>query len=182
MKKILIISFLIIAIIALSSCEVASSPSVSQLETKAVQENMKEMSKQVGNPNIQNFYEKRLAKKIFELRDDSKLITYAYMQNLEGQFVYIGKCVGFGLPYSVQYTNPELLKTGGYNDNRWAISLPQADPNGLYMPEGLSATWLIIMDEKTNETSVMYTEPSIVVTQFKLPKRLIADWSLPESY
>lgn len=144
-------------------------------EKRQQEEIMKEVGNQVGMPNITNFYEKKLAKKVFELRDDSKLITYAYTQNMDGKYVYLGKCVGYGLPYSTQYSNPEKYEVNG-------ATLPQADPNGLYSSDGLSATWLVILDEETGEQSIIYAEPEIVVSQTKLPKRLIAEWSLPKEY
>lgn len=156
--------------------------SVAKQEKQQTEEIMKEISNQVGMPNITNFYEKKLAKKIFELRDDSKLITYAYTQNMDGKYVYLGTCVGYGLPYSVQYTAPERLETGGVSGSYWSATIPQADPNGLYMPDGLSATWLILVDEETGEQSIIYAEPEIVVTQAKLPKRLVEEWSLPSNY
>ena len=60
--------------------------------------------------------------------------------------------------------------------------MPQAEPNGLFMPEGLSATWLMIINPDTGEMEVIYCEPTITVTQSKLPKRLVAEWSLTEDY
>lgn len=139
------------------------------------EELMKEAGNQIGMPNISNFFEKKLAKKIFELRDDSNLITYAYTQNMDGKYVYLGTCIGYGLPYSTQYTNPEKYEYSG-------ATLPQADPNGLYSSDGLSATWLVLLDEETGEQSIIYAEPEIVVTQNKLPRRLVAEWSLPANY
>lgn len=144
-------------------------------ERRNQEELMKEVGNQVGMPNISNFYEKKLAKKIFELRDDSNLITYAYTQNMDGKYVYLGTCMGYGLPYSTQYTNPEKYEING-------TTLPQADPNGLYSSDGLSATWLVLVDEETGEQSIIYAEPEIVVTQNKLPKRLVEEWSLPGNY
>ncbi|MEG2289581.1 MAG: hypothetical protein RSC24_06400 [Clostridium sp.] len=144
-------------------------------EERQQEELMKEVGNQIGMPNITNFYEKKLAKKVFELRDDSKLITYAYTQNMEGQYIYLGKCMGYGLPYSTQYTNPDKYETNG-------ATLPQADPNGLYSSDGLSATWLVLLDEDTGEQSVVYMEEEIIVSQTKLPKRLVANWSLPKNY
>lgn len=152
-------------------------------ESEATEEIMREIANEIGMPNITNFYEKKLAKKIFELRDDSKLITYAYTQNMDGKYVFLGTCVGYGLPYSVQYTNPDTVYKGGNTSSGyWGTTIAQADPNGLYMPDGLSATWLILVDEETGEQSIIYTEPSIVVTQNKLPKRLVEEWSLPANY
>ena len=65
----------------------------------------------------------------------------------------------------MQYTNPEVevyRYQGGYG------TLPQADPNGLFMPDGLSATWILLKDPKTGDARPTYVEPSIVVSPFKL--------------
>ena len=120
-------------------------------------------------PAIKNFQERKLAKMIFELRDQEDLITYAYLVNLEGKLIFLGKCLGFGLPYSVQYTNPQkVVYSGGYE--RGFGSMPQADPNGLFMPEGLSATWLMMYDETTKKARPVYVEPQIIVSPFPLHK------------
>lgn len=184
-KNILVILLLLTFMItALSGCtSVVREPTVEQQESQTVKQNMQEMQREIGAPLIDDFFEKKMAKQIFELRDNSDLITYAYMVNLDGKFIYLGQCIGFGLPYSVQYTNPEILKQGGsHNYGYWATTLPQADPNGLYMPEGLSATWLMLINEETGEPEIIYTEPSIIVTQSKLPKRLVIEWSLTKDY
>lgn len=122
---------------------------------------LSEMNKQIGMPAIKNFQERKLAKMIFELRDQENLLTYAYIINMNGDLIFLGECVGYGLPYSVQYTNPEKY---AYN----STTLPQADPNGLYMPEGLSATWLMLIDKKTGKPRPVYVEPQIIVSPFKL--------------
>jgi hypothetical protein len=118
-------------------------------------------------PAIKNFQERKLMKMIFELRDREDLVCHAYMVNLNGELIYLGKCIGFGLPYSVQYTNPE--KVARFSSAAHAYgTLPQPDPNGLFMPEGLSATWLMMVDEKTGEPHPVYIEPQIIVSTFPL--------------
>lgn len=183
MNKKLIIGLTIITMLLITAC--GTTGTTSTFESKAMEDNLKQANDQVGMPFIDNFYEKKMAKQIFELRDNADLVTYAYTVNLDGRYVYLGKTLGFGLPYSVQYTNPEKL-VNRYGDTLTSsyegFVLPQADPNGLYMPEGLSATWLMLINEETGEPEIIYAEPSIVVTQSKLPKRLVASWSLPEDY
>ncbi len=188
MKKIILFTMVVILSLSMVGCYSKSADMEQTLQTEDI---MNEQNRQVGMPNLPNFYEKKLAKDIYELRDDSELITFAYFQNLDGQFVFLGKAIGYGLPYSVQYTNPEkysgvatkkVLNDAGKD---WTYSyemVPQPEPNGLFMPEGLSATWLILINEETGEREIMYTEPSIIVTQTKLPKRLCAEWSLPDNY
>ena len=140
---------------------------------------MQEINNQVGIPNITNFYEKKMAKQVYELRDDADLVTHAYtMSQYSGKYIYLGRCVGFGLPYSTQYTNPEKRVWNGGS----AYQTPQPEPNGLFTAEGLSATWLMLVNEDTGEAEVAYFEPEIVVTQSKLPKRLCEIDTLPADY
>lgn len=132
---------------------------------KQTEKSMQEMNRQVGMPAIKNFYERKLAKMIFELRDQANLITYTYIITITGKKVFLGKSIGYGLPYSVQYTNPEKVErilSGHY------ISLPQADPNGLFMPSGLSATWVMLIDKKTGKPKPVYIENEIIVSPFPL--------------
>jgi len=150
MKKILIlISFLIFGLFGCDSAEWDQENKTDQL--------LKEVNSQIGLPAIKNFQEKKLAKMIFELRDQENLVTYVYLQNLNGSLVFIGKAIGFGLPYSVQYTNPQ--QSGGR---------PQADPNGLYMPQGLSATWVMMIDPHTGKGRPVYIEPNVIISPFPL--------------
>ena len=167
-----------VLIIGITGC--GYEETVDDQQAEQTEQIMRDLNAQVGLPDISNGYEKKLAKDIYELRDDSSLVTYAYTTNLEGRYVYLGACIGYGLPYSVQYSNPEVItqRSSTYG----TIAMPQAEPNGLFMPDGLSATWLIMINEVTGDREIVYSEPSIVVTQSKLPRRLVAEWSLPENY
>lgn len=150
--------FILLAIVSLLL--VGCFDSADSVQREATEQALKEAHSQIGMPAIKNFQERKLAKMIFELRDQADLITYAYVVNLQGELIFIGKCIGFGLPYSVQYTNPMKIK---FSD----VTIPQADPNGLFMPEGLSATWLMMIDKKGDARPV-YVEPQIIVSPFPL--------------
>lgn len=128
---------------------------------------LSEAQRQIGMPAMINFYEKKLLKILYELRDKSDLICYAYYFNaFEGKRgEFIGKCIGFGLPYSVQFSNPEKEV---YRYNGGFGTLPQAEPNGLFMPDSLSATWLMLINPKTNQPEPVYVEPKIIVSPFKM--------------
>lgn len=122
-----------------------------------------EANRQVGMPAITNFQERKLAKMIMELRDQNDLVCYAYIKSeYTGKLVYLGKCIGFGLPYSVQFTNPMRYEYQG-------ATLPQADPNGLFMPESAAATWVMLIDPSTNEPSPCYIESDVLISPFPLP-------------
>ena len=121
-------------------------------------------NQQVGLPAITNFQEKRTLKEIYELRDQEKLICYAYIvAEMTGKLVFIGKCYGYGIPYSTQYSNPE--KRMHYGNH--AYILPQAEPNGLYMPSSASGTWLLMLDAKGIPHPI-YVEPNVIVSPFEL--------------
>lgn len=121
-----------------------------------------------GLPAIRNWTEKKLIKWIYELRDESDLATWTYVQDLQGNLRFIGRSIGYGIPASVQYSNPEKLiraDLGQYDGN---MTMPQPEPNGLFMPDGLSATWIIMIDPRTKKPRPIYFEPTIVVSPFPL--------------
>lgn len=178
-KRIIVVGAIFAALcLGGAGCEWTTSEAREE-EREYQEELMNQSNDAVGQPDITNFYEKKLAKEIFELRDDSDLICYAYTKcEGSGKYVYLGRCMGYGLPYSTQYTAPEAVVRWNGNDN----VLPQADPNGLYMPDGMSATWLYLIDENTGDAQITYAEPEIIVSQGKLPARICESWSLPEGY
>ena len=139
-------------------------------QAKATEASLAEANRQIGMPSIVNFQERKLAKMIFELRDQEDFVCYAYYFNaLDGKRGdFIGKCLGYGLPYSVQFTNPEKIAHEVRNTQGSSFgTLPQADPNGLFMPTSSSATWLMLLDDK-GEAHPVYMEPLIIVSPFKL--------------
>ncbi len=171
MKKGISILLVVILCMGLSGCV---EKGTEQAYTEYI---MGQANSEVGMPNITEFYEKKLAKEIFEKRDDSELVCYAYTYTIDGKYVYLGRCMGYGLPFSTQYTAPTIdgrlpNGTGEYG------TIQQADPNGLYTADGLAATWLLMIDEETGETYIMYSEPELVVTEHKMPKRLVDKDSL----
>lgn len=180
MKKFVCIFMTLVMCVGFAACD---RDSTAREEHEYQDLLMQQAADTIGMPHITEFYEKKLAKEIFELRDDSKLVCYAYTRSeMSGKYTYLGRCMGYGLPYSTQYTNPETPYWGSTEAFKREFPLPQPDPNGLYSPEGLSATWLWMIDEETGEPNIMYAEPEIVVTQQKLPKRIVEDWSIPENY
>lgn len=126
---------------------------------------MQEADRQIGMPGIVNFQERKLMKEIFELRDQENLICYAYtFSEMTGKKIFLGKCIGYGLPYATQFTNPEVIA----EKSSWGIAtLPQADPNGLFMPSSADATWLMLLD-KNGVPHPVYIEPKLIVSPFPL--------------
>lgn len=161
-KYITIFSLLILAVFIMSNSG-CGEPSADMQLQQQTESHMQEANMQVGYPAIINFQEKKLVKMIMELRDQEDLICHAYLVNTMNGTVgqYLGKCIGYGLPYATQFSNPEKRNL------IHAYNLPQPEPNGLFMPDGLSATWLLLLDEK-GDPHPTYIEPEIIVSPFKL--------------
>ena len=188
MKKLTVLLLILIAgLFLFTGCEDLGGNEVANSEKEYTESIQKEAQRQIGQPLIDDFFEKKMFKRIYELRDNSELVTYVYTRNLEGKYIYEGKAIGYGLPYSIQYNSPNKVVDAedylGHSLYETPVAVvDQAEPNGMYMPEGLSATWLIMLNEETGEQQPAYYEPNIVVTQTKKPRRLVAEWSLPKDY
>lgn len=119
---------------------------------------------QTGMPAIKNFRERKLLKDIFELRDQDGITTFTYLVSEQtgkvGQLVCAS--IGYGIPAATQYTNPE--KRLGMLE----VTIPQADPNGLFSPSSAEGTWVMCLDEKTKMTRPVYIEPRIIASPFEL--------------
>ena len=166
MKKILIILSLCIMFFVVTGSNSCSNNSTDKKQASQTETLMAEANRQIGMPNIVNFQQKKLMKMIMELCDREDLITYAYIKSdYQGKLFFIGKCIGYGIPFSAQYTNPEKMV---WPDSFQTPILPQPDPNGLFMPTSSSATWLMMIDPKTNKPRPVYIEPEIVVSPFPL--------------
>ena len=144
-----------------------------QHQAEQTRQMLAEADRQVGMPDITKFTERKLARDILELRDD-EITTYCYIVNLDGDLIFIGEAIGFGLPYSVQYTNPEKMTRWNHGAARGIERMAQADPNGLFMPQGLAATWIMLKGPDGNVHPV-YMEPEIIVSPFPLHDQVKAE-------
>lgn len=160
MKKLLLTTTALFALMACDPTE-QSAGKVQAQQTKQLEA---EAQRQIGMPDIVNFQERKFAKQILEMRD-KEIATYTYIIDMSGRKHLVCESVGYGLPYSVQFTNP--MKTErSYSQGGFEV-LPQADPNGIYMPDSLSATWVLCSDGKKGVKPV-YVEPQILVSPFKM--------------
>jgi len=133
--------------------------------------------RQVPMPAITNFFERQMVKMIYELRDNPEYQTYTYFVTLDGTFVYICDSVGYGINSSIQYASPvKLTPDIDLGDSRGAMPLPQMEPNALFMPEGLAATYVICsFDPNTGPVEgdlglhAVYMEQDAFVTPFEIP-------------
>ena len=167
MKSLIFLMFVLV-VTSCDKTQKSSSDRELQLKTETI---MQESNRQLGMPSIVNFQEKKNLKWIYELCDQENLICYAYLFNeMKGEVgQYLGECVGYGIPYSTQFSNPEKYMDDPYGTmEAGSIIIPQAEPNGLFKPTGMSATWLIMLEPKTKKPRPVYIEPMIIVSPFKL--------------
>lgn len=163
MKKLVL---LVMSAVLIVSCDNESNQSSDEVQKKKTAEMLKEANNQIGMPAIVNFQEKKLMKQIYELRDQEDLICFAYYLDMTGGKHFLGKCIGYGIPYSTQFSNP-VKTVDTWRSNGFIEQLPQAEPNGLFMPNGLSATWLLLLDDE-GEPHPIYIESEIIVSPFEL--------------
>lgn len=125
-----------------------------------------EGQKQTGMPGVTNFTEMKIVKKLYELRDQ-QISTYSYVTDMNGNLHFICSSIGYGLPYGVQFSNPERRAPNAeyYNEG---YNIPQAEPNGLFMPPTAEGTWVICAGEKAGDIRPVYIEPRVIVSPFKL--------------
>ena len=121
-----------------------------------------EADRQVGLPNVTNFTEKKLVATLYELRDRSNLPTFTYTFGIDGMPHFLCRSVGFGVPYSTQFSNPEKQL---FVDHEGTI--PQAEPNGLFMPASAEGTWIMMATK--DGPKPLYIEQRVAVSVVPLP-------------
>ena len=159
MKKFLLVLPLVVM---LTAC-LDDQPTSGQIERKKQEELSLQAVQQVGMPAIVNFAEKRMMKDIMELRDQN-VATTTYLVGMNNQLTKICTSVGYGLPYATQYTNPQKPVYEVHGN----ITLPQADPNGLYSPASADGTWVLCVDKKDGKAKPVFIEPRIIVSPFPI--------------
>ena len=148
---------------ALTACG-PQTESSTQIERRKQEEMSLQAVQSVGMPAITNFAEKRMFKDILELRDKNTPTT-TYLVGMNNQLTKVCDSIGFGLPYATQYTNP--MRVGGDGTHGY-VTLPQADPNGLYSPASADGTWVLCVDHKDGKAKPVYIEPRILVSPFAI--------------
>ncbi|MCY4626340.1 MAG: hypothetical protein OXE58_02075, partial [Acidobacteria bacterium] len=85
-----------------------------------------------------------------------------------GRLWHVCDSIGYGMPFSAQYSNPERSISGGR-------TLPQPEPNGLWPPTSTSATW-VVCASPGGAFEPVYVEPEITVSPFPLAAH--GSWTL----
>jgi hypothetical protein len=168
MKK----TILLLCVAALfASCNTPNNQSADEIDQHKQEALQKEATSEIGMPDIHNFQEKKMVKMLYELRDNPNVINYAYLwSEVSGKWIYLGKCVGYGIPYSTQFSSPSKLVRADLGQYTGNLAMPQAEPNGLFMPASSQGTWLMMINpNNAGDIKPVYVEPSVIVSPFKLP-------------
>lgn len=160
-------------LLALSVVGCSDPPTADDVQNQKQEQTLDDAVKQIGMPGITNFTEKKLVKKLYELRDQ-EIATFSYTQDMQGHLWHICDSIGYGLPYGVQFTNPESKH---WTQGGAFYQTPQAEPNGLFMPATAEGTWVICAGPK-GEPQPMYVEPRVITSPFKL--NASGDYQIPK--
>jgi hypothetical protein len=114
----------------------------------------------IGMPSIVNFHERKMLKQILEFRDRA-INTTTYIVDSSGQPHKICDSVGYGLPYSAQFTNPSQSPLRN-------VVVGQAEPNGVFSPLEAEGTWISCRRPTTQDVQLVYIEPRVIVSPFPL--------------
>jgi len=114
-----------------------------------------------GMPAIVNFAERKMLKRILEIRKQA-INTTTYIVDMNGHPHKICDSIGYGFPYSTQFTNPA-------QNPRTTVVLSQAEPNGLFSSPTSEGTWISCVDPANKHNmQVVYVEPRVIVSPFPL--------------
>lgn len=161
---------LLATLFLVTSAESCDTPATSdQIQSHQQERILMEGTSAVGMPAIKNFRERRLLKDIFELRDQTGFTTFTYIVNMNGDLKFFCNSIGYGIPYATQYTNPQKIAYSSTNVG--VLSLPQADPNGLFSPASADGTWVMCKDPHGTDVKPVFIEPRVVVSPFSLAEK-----------
>ncbi len=159
-----------LASVAIAMGSTTKVPTSDQIQAQQAEALAREATQKVGSPAITNFTEKKLVRWLYELRDEPNYRTYSYIMTMTGKLIKICDSVGYGINTSVQFSNPEKVVANTRSSTYGSVfgTLPQAEPNGLFMPEGLAATYIMCVDAKNDDVKAVYVEPEVIVSPFPL--------------
>lgn len=172
-KRTMLALVAVFIVMGMAAC--APAPTSNDKQREAQEKILDEGNSQVGMPAIKNFREKKILKDIYELRDQTGLTTYTYVwSDIQAKLVFLCESIGYPIPYATQYSAPEAVQrynlpssegSGRYYGHE---VLPQAEPNGLFIPGSAEGTWVLCKDPNGKDVRPLYTEPRVIVSQFKL--------------
>jgi hypothetical protein len=139
------------SVLTLAACREGGPVQPEQAASAQQEDISKRAQDEVGIYHPTNFTRKRLANRIGQMLDSPNLATISYAQGLDGKLRCIGHTIGFPLPGATQTTSPmkwwrrEEFTGSGVADTELG---PQAEPDQLYSPASMDATWILLVNAK----------------------------------
>ena len=166
--KTLFFTFVISTLLALglTGCDQPPAPSADQQQRQQQEALSQQSNMVVGMPAINKFAEKRMMADIIALRDTMPP-TFMYQPDMNGKMHKVYDCLGFGFPGATQFTNPQRVVQHCSSHGCYAVTLPQADPNGLFSASNDEGTWVMCKDPHGSKIGPVRMEPRSLMTQFK---------------
>lgn len=175
MRKLISLLPCVLLCLVFVGCE-DPSPSSDQTQRDQQEHMSQQSNQQFGMPGITNFTEKKILKRLYEMRDQNIATYNSYIVDMNGKLHHVCDSMGYGIPYSAQYSNPEKH----VYDNQYNVyNLPQSEPNGVFMPPNAEGTWVVCASTK-GEFTPMYVEPRVIVSPFRLNAEG-GDYALPDN-
>lgn len=141
---------------ATNSCEVSNTADAHDQEVTAQQQEY--FSKAIPVPQLSNSIQRQMMVYWYKMLDNPNLVMYTTITSQTGtvlsQLVTRGPCI----PADTQLTNPEKIAV---ESTYGVATLPQPEPNGLFMGDGSNGTLCF-----TTNGNVVYTE-GIVTSSLK---------------
>lgn len=176
MKKVLVL----LSMVAMIGCD-PGPPTSDQIQAEKQETVTKEAVAQVGMPGITRFTEMKNMRRLYELRDKEGLITYTYEKDYQGRLWHLCDSIGYPLPYGTQFSSPQKVTRTYYAGDHHFMAMPQAEPNGLFMPPTAEGTWVQCIGP-TGKVEPVYAEDRVTTSPWRLenvgsyaPKKLVKE-------
>lgn len=107
-----------------------------------------------------------LFQQFYDYQTKEAVNTYSIISDINGNVYYEGPTMGYPIPYNSQLTNPEKTERhrGDYEGGN--VTLPQAEPNGLYTSPTTNATIVMFIDSASGKLMPVYTELNVTCFPF----------------
>ena len=166
MKKILVVLLVLIAFV-LTSCVGSDTSAIEQSQQTGA---VNAIIRNQPIPDLGGYsFERQIVIETYLARNNT-IATYAYMISMDGKIIEICPSIGYPIPYSTQLSNPARVDSYSYG-----ITLPNAEPNGLYPPGDAAAT-LVQCVQPDGSVSPVYIEWYVLA----FPYRIQSDFQLQQ--
>jgi len=170
-KAFIIVPWLILAFMLFSGCALFSSDTP-QTTSESDQVNSQQTIYANNQPIHQYDYspERDALQQIYDARmKDLNTWSVIFPPASSGIQPYVCPSVGYPIPYTTQFTNPDQVHTGSASYDP-SVVLPQAEPNGLYTGN-TDATWVRCVRKLSgggSEVDAVYSEPAALTYPYPI--------------